>query len=136
MPKTSIWLPHKEILTYEEIHRVASLFSKMGVDRIRLSGGEPLVRRDIEMLVELLAGVAGVRSLSMTTNGFLLAEKAQALKRAGLNGITASLHSLKPDRFSEITGWGVFEHVVEGISAIFTFGVDFPKYYVFRKFGL
>jgi len=117
MPTHPVWLPHSEILTFEEIYRVASLFSRVGVENIRLSGGEPLMRRDIEQLVELLAGIPGIRGLSMTTNGFLLAEKAPSLKRAGLKGITVSLHSLKPERFSQITGGGPFEKVIEGIKA-------------------
>lgn len=117
MPKTPVWLPRSEILTYEEIHRVVSLLAKMGVERVRLSGGEPLMRKDIEKLVGLLAGVAGIRSISMTTNGFLLANKASALKKAGLNGVTVSLHSLKPERFREISGGGVIENVLAGIRA-------------------
>jgi len=117
MPTHPVWLPHREILTFEEIHRVASLFATMGVENIRLSGGEPLMRRDIEELVKLLAGIPGLRQLSMTTNGFLLAEKASALRRSGLRGITVSLHSLKPERFSEITGGGPFDQVISGIKA-------------------
>lgn len=117
MPTHPIWLPRSEILTFEESHRVVSLFAKMGVDKIRLSGGEPLMRRDIEKLVEMLADVPGIRSLGMTTNGFLLADKAAALKKAGLKSVTVSLHSLKPERFSQITGGGVFQKVVDGINA-------------------
>lgn len=117
MPKTPVWLPHSEILSYEEIQRVANIFAKAGVEKIRLSGGEPLMRKDVEKLVEMLAKIQSLKSLSMTTNGFLLAEKATALKRAGLESVTVSLHSLKPDRFSEITGGGVFEKVVDGIKA-------------------
>jgi len=117
MPTHPVWLPHSEILTFEEIHRVASLFVGVGVENIRLSGGEPLMRRDIEQLVELLAGIPNLHGLSMTTNGFLLAEKASILRRAGLKGITVSLHSLKPERFTQITGGGPFEKVIEGIRA-------------------
>jgi cyclic pyranopterin phosphate synthase len=117
MPVHPVWLPHSEILTFEEIHHVASLLVGMGVQNIRLSGGEPLMRRDIEELVQLLAGIPGLRQLSMTTNGFLLAEKASTLKRAGLRGVTVSLHSLKPERFREITGGGPFKAVIEGIKA-------------------
>ena len=117
MPTHPVWLPHSEILSYEEIRRVASLFVDMGVENIRLSGGEPLMRRDIEELVALLAYIPNLHQLSMTTNGFLLSEKASALKRAGLKGITVSLHSLKPERFSQITGGGSFEKVVDGIKA-------------------
>ncbi len=117
MPKEPVWLPRSEILTFEEIHRVVSLFAEMGIEKVRLSGGEPLMRKDIVKLVEMLAEVPGIRSISMTTNGFLLAEKAAALKKAGLNGVTVSLHSLKPERFSEITGGGPFDNVLDGIKA-------------------
>jgi cyclic pyranopterin phosphate synthase len=116
MPKIPVWLPHSEILTFEEIHRVVSILPLLGVDKLRLSGGEPLVRQDIEKLVELLARVPGITSLSMTTNGVLLADKAKSLKRAGLQSVTVSLHSLKAERFSQITG-GVYERVVAGIKA-------------------
>jgi len=117
MPKTPVWLPRENILSYEEIYRVVSLFAKMGVSKIRLSGGEPLMRRNVERLVDLLVSVPGIQSVSMTTNGFQLAEKVAALKTAGLSGVTVSLHSLKPDRFSEISGGGVFERVIEGIES-------------------
>lgn len=118
MPKEPVWLPREDILTFEEVLRVASLFVKMGVRRIRLSGGEPLMRQDIERLVSLLSGNAGnVEAITMTTNGFLLAEKAAALKKAGLTGITVSLHSLKPPRFKDIAGGGDFGKVVAGIEA-------------------
>ena len=116
MPKVPVWLPRNEILTFEEICRVVSISARMGIEKIRLSGGEPLVRQDIEKLVELLAHVPGIKSLSMTTNGSLLAEKAVALRRAGLQSVTVSLHSLKPERFTQITG-GVYEKVVGGIKA-------------------
>jgi len=114
MPKKPVWIPRSEILTFEEIHRVVSIMARMGVEKIRLSGGEPLVRQGVEKLVELLAGVPGIRSLSMTTNSVLLTDKAKSLKRAGLKSVTISLHSLKPERFNQITG-GVYERVVAGI---------------------
>jgi len=94
---------------------VAGLFARLGVTKIRLSGGEPLMRRDIEKLVALLSEAPGIQSVSMTTNGFLLAEKAAALKKAGLTGLTVSLHSLKPDKFSQITGGGPLAQVLAGI---------------------
>lgn len=117
MPKHPTWLPHGEVLTYEEIRRVTSIFATMGIEKVRLSGGEPLMRDNIEKLVHMVSGVRGIHSVSMTTNGFLLAEKAAELKRAGLKGITVSLHSLKPERFNEIVGASAFEKVVAGISA-------------------
>jgi cyclic pyranopterin phosphate synthase len=117
MPQTPIWLPRSDILAYEEIHRVVSLFAKMDVERIRLSGGEPLMRQDVEKLVELLSAVPGIHSVTMTTNGYFLPEQVSALKRAGLSGVTVSLHSLKPERFEEISGGGPYEKVVAGIKA-------------------
>ena len=127
MPKTPVWLPRSDILSYEEIRRVTVLLAKMGVTKIRLSGGEPLMRRDIEKLVALLSEINGIHSLSMTTNGFLLAEKATALKEAGLNGLTVSLHSLKAERFSEITGGGPLDRVLAGINAAKACGFDSLK---------
>ncbi|MGA3404384.1 MAG: GTP 3',8-cyclase MoaA [Candidatus Bathyarchaeia archaeon] len=117
MPKTPVWLPRSDILTYEEIHRVTVLLAKMGINKIRLSGGEPLMRRDIEKLIAMLSKIPEIHSVSMTTNGFLLAEKAAALKEAGLSGLTVSLHSLRVERFKEITGGGPLDRVLAGIKA-------------------
>jgi cyclic pyranopterin phosphate synthase len=122
MPVAPVWLPRSDILTYEEIRRVVSLFAGMGVERVRLSGGEPLMRQDVEKLVELLSGVPGIRSVTMTTNGYFLAEKVATLKKAGLTGLTVSLHSLKPERFKEISGGGPYEKVVAGIRAAKEYG--------------
>jgi cyclic pyranopterin phosphate synthase len=116
MPTTPKWLPRSDILTFEEIHRIVLLLAREGIRRIRLSGGEPLMRQDIEKLVKLLSSVSGLQSITMTTNGYFLAEKAAALKTAGLNGLTVSLHSLKPERFKKITG-GPYEKVIAGIRA-------------------
>jgi cyclic pyranopterin phosphate synthase len=89
------FLRREELLSFEEITRLAQLFARLGVEKIRLTGGEPLLRRDLESLVEMLAGVKGIRDLTITTNGSLLTrEKAQTLKDAGLNRITISLDSL------------------------------------------
>lgn len=117
MPKAPVWLPRNEILTYEEIHRVISLLCQMGVRKVRLSGGEPLVRRDVERLIAMIATLSQIEDISMTTNGFLLEEKAADLKEAGLRSVTVSLHSLKAERFSQITGGGVLAKVVAGIRA-------------------
>jgi cyclic pyranopterin phosphate synthase len=117
MPKEPVWLPSDEILSCEEVNHVVSLLAKMGVERVRLTGGEPLVRPDIEKLVQGLARIPGIQTVSMTTNGSLLAEKAEALRRAGLKGVTISLHSLIPKKFSAITGGGSIEHVLTGIDA-------------------
>ncbi len=116
MPKNPVWLERRELLSFEEIVRLTRIFSKMGVTRIRLTGGEPLVVREIEKLVAMLTEVEGIESVSMTTNGYFLEEMAAKLKGAGLKGVTVSLHSLKPERYEEIVGVrGVFEKVVRGI---------------------
>jgi cyclic pyranopterin phosphate synthase len=118
MPEDPVWLPREDILTFEEICRVASLFVGMGVNRIRLSGGEPLMRQDIERLISLLSeNLRGVEAITMTTNGILLADRALALRKAGLTGITVSLHSLKPPRFKDIAGGGDLRKVIAGIEA-------------------
>jgi cyclic pyranopterin phosphate synthase len=88
------FLPSSQLLTFEEITRLARLFVGIGVEKIRLTGGEPLLRRDLERLVAMLAGIDGLRDLTLTTNGSLLAQKAQALKDAGLRRVTVSLDSL------------------------------------------
>ncbi|MBI2125980.1 MAG: GTP 3',8-cyclase MoaA [Thaumarchaeota archaeon] len=117
MPKHPIWLPKKEILSFEEITRLATIFASLGVDTIRVSGGEPLVRNGVEELVEMLRGIHGVSAVSMTTNGFFLEEKARALKEAGLNVVTVSLHTLKKEKFENITGSSAYERVLRGITA-------------------
>lgn len=117
MPRDPVWLPRQEMLTYEEAGRVVNILAQLGIENIRLSGGEPLVRSDVEQLVRMLTGVRGIRFVGMTTNGYFLREKARSLKQAGLGGITVSLHSLKQERFEEITGAGAFKRVLDGIQA-------------------
>ncbi len=125
MPLNPVWLPHSEVLTFEEITRLVRILASMGVSKVRLTGGEPLVRNDIEKLVGYLASVEGVESLSMTTNGYLLASKAALLKRMGLQSITVSLHSLKPERFEEIVGRkDVFSRVLDGIKESIRVGLN------------
>ena len=112
------FLPKSAVLSYEEIARLARIFVKLGVKKIRLTGGEPLVRSSVEELVALLAGIEGVEDLAMTTNGYLLAEKAQALKEAGLKRITVSLDSLDDEIFGKMNGRGYgVKRVLEGIAA-------------------
>jgi len=116
MPVKPVWLPKSEILTYEEIARIAYILAEMGVTKIRLSGGEPLMRQDLDILVAMLKEIPEVKTIAMTTNGFYLAEMAERLKRAGLDSVTVSLHSLKPNRYDEIVGRkGVFERVMDGL---------------------
>jgi cyclic pyranopterin phosphate synthase len=113
-----VWLPREEILHFEEISRLADVFLTLGVDKIRLTGGEPLLRRDVASLVRLLAAKPGVRDLAMTTNGVLLAEHAVALKQAGLHRVTVSLDTLRPDRFTTLTRRTTHAQVLEGIASV------------------
>ena len=92
------FLPRRDLLTFEEITRLAGVFARLGLEKIRLTGGEPLIRRDVERLVEMLASIPSL-DLTLTTNGALLAQKAQALRAAGLGRITISLDSLDDEVF-------------------------------------
>ncbi|ALC84263.1 molybdenum cofactor biosynthesis protein A [Bacillus gobiensis] len=113
------FLEKKELLSFEELERLARLFvQKFGVEKIRLTGGEPLMRKDMPQLVEMLARIEGLNDLAMTTNGTLLPIYAERLKKAGLNRVTISLDSLDDDRFKRINGRGVpIKKVLEGIEA-------------------
>jgi len=118
------WIDKREILTFEEIARLARLFIGLGVEKIRLTGGEPLVRRDIEALVAKLSPLDGLKDLCLTTNGSLLAEKAPALKAAGLKRINVSLDTLDPDKFRRMTKRGDLSKVLEGLFAAKSHGFD------------
>jgi cyclic pyranopterin phosphate synthase len=111
------WLPKPELLTFEEIHRLVAVMAAMGVREVRLTGGEPLVRRDLPDLVALLAGVAGVDDLSLTTNGVLLDRLAGRLADAGLRRLNVSLDSLSHTRFAEITRRDALDRVLTGLAA-------------------
>ncbi len=116
MPVNPVWLPKAEILTYEEMARLVRILAGMGVTKVRLTGGEPLMRRDVDKLVALLRTIPGIRTIGMTTNGFYLPEMAERLHSAGLDNVTVSLHSLKPERYEELVGRReVFERVMEGL---------------------
>ncbi len=111
------WIERSEILSYEEVERIARIFVDLGVTKIRLTGGEPLVRRDLHDLVARLSSLPRVRDLCLTTNGALLAGKVAALKHAGLRRINVSIDSLKPERFRAITQRGDLQPVLEGLFA-------------------
>jgi cyclic pyranopterin phosphate synthase len=118
MPPQGIdWTPRAEILTEGEIVRLAGIFVRMGIDKIRLTGGEPLARRDIGQIVERLGALPGLRTLAMTTNGISLAERAEGLRAAGLNSLTISLDTLRRERFQEIAKRDKFVAVMDGIEA-------------------
>jgi cyclic pyranopterin phosphate synthase len=109
------WLRRDEILTFEEIARLAGVLARLGVEEVRLTGGEPLVRRDLPVLVGLLAQIDGVRDLSLTTNGILLDRLAGPLVAAGLHRINVSLDSLNHVRFAEITRRDALDAVLRGL---------------------
>jgi cyclic pyranopterin phosphate synthase len=111
------WLPREDILHFEEIGKLVDVFADLGVDRIRLTGGEPLVRQDLSELVRILAEKPRIHDLAMTTNGVLLAEKARDLRRAGLRRVTVSLDTLRPEVFRELTRFDALGRVLEGIEA-------------------
>ena len=112
-----VWLPREDILNFEEIERLVDVFTGLGVDKVRLTGGEPLLRRDLTDLVDSLARRAAIRDLAMTTNGVLLATHARALQQAGLHRLTVSLDTLQPQRFRDLTRYDELERVLEGIAA-------------------
>ncbi|HKF41551.1 MAG TPA: GTP 3',8-cyclase MoaA [Thermoanaerobaculia bacterium] len=112
-----VWLPRKDILDFEEISTLVGVFTELGVDRVRLTGGEPLVRRDLPELIRLLAARPALKDLALTTNGVLLAEKARELKDAGLKRVTVSLDTLQRDRFQALTRFDDHARVLAGIEA-------------------
>ena len=116
MPETDyVWLPREDILHFEEIERLVDVFATLGVDKVRLTGGEPLLRRGLPDLVSRLAGRPAIRDLALTTNGVLLAAQARALRDAGLHRLTVSLDTLRPDRFRALTRYDELDRVLAGI---------------------
>ncbi|MCW2779453.1 MAG: moaA [Frankiales bacterium] len=112
------FLPRSELLTYDEIGRVVRAFAATGVTKVRLTGGEPLLRRDLSVLVGIVAGTEGVADVALTTNGSLLAAQAEALKTAGLRRVTVSLDSLDPDVFQQMADTKIrLDAVLDGIAA-------------------
>jgi len=111
------WLPRGDLLTFEEIETLVDLFTELGVEKVRLTGGEPLLRRDLSTLVRLLAPNPRIKDLALTTNGVLLTEQAQALYDAGLHRLTVSLDTLQPERFRVFTRRDTHARVLDGIAA-------------------
>jgi GTP 3',8-cyclase len=112
-----VWLPREDLLHFEEISVLVDIFGALGVDRVRLTGGEPLLRRDLAALVRILAAKPFLGDLALTTNGVLLADQAPALHAAGLRRITISLDTVRPDRFRALTRTDELPRVLEGIAA-------------------
>ncbi len=119
-----VFMNRRHLLTFEEIERVVRVAVTMGVNKVRLTGGEPLVRRDLHLLVEKIAAIPEIKDVGLTTNGILLADQAQDLWNAGLRRINVSLDALDPVRFEEITRRSGYEQVLEGIEAAKSVGFD------------
>jgi cyclic pyranopterin phosphate synthase len=118
MPEADyVWLPRQHLLSFEEISRIVDLSLTLGVDKVRLTGGEPLLRRDLPVLIAGLAGKPGLADLALTTNGVLLAAQADALKQAGLHRLTVSLDTLRPETFTQLTRFDQHAAVLDGIRA-------------------
>jgi GTP 3',8-cyclase len=121
------WMARQEVLSFEEITRLARLFVGLGVEKIRLTGGEPLLRHDLDQLIVQLAAIDGLQDLALTTNGSRLAEKAEALARAGLRRINVSLDTLDPEKFARIRRRGNLGAALDGIFAAKAAGFDSIK---------
>jgi len=109
------WQPTSNILSFEEIARVVDIAASLGIDKIRLTGGEPLLRRQLEKLVEMIAKIPGIKDLALTSNGFLFASKGRALRDAGLRRVSFSIDSLDRDNFKKMTGRDGLAEVLESI---------------------
>ncbi|QQS45891.1 MAG: GTP 3',8-cyclase MoaA [Acidobacteriota bacterium] len=125
MPKEAMeWQPKAEILSYEEIIRLTEIFAELGISKLRVTGGEPMLRRDLETLIARLSELDSIEDLALTTNAHFLAGRAKGLKSAGLQRITVSLDSLTPDRFALLTGRKNFRDVLSGIDAAIEAGLS------------
>jgi cyclic pyranopterin phosphate synthase len=113
-----VWLPREDVLTYEEMAGLTGYFTDLGVERVRLTGGEPLLRRGLPRLIRLLLQNRRVTDIALTTNGILLADQAEALYEAGLHRITISLDTLRPERFRQLTRRDEYARVMEGVESV------------------
>ncbi len=113
-----VWLPREDVLSFEEMAILTGYFADLGVDKVRLTGGEPLLRRDLSRLVRLLLQDGRITQIALTTNGVLLADHAEELYDAGLHRVTVSLDTLRPERFRQLTGRDEFSRVIEGIESV------------------
>jgi cyclic pyranopterin phosphate synthase len=124
MPEEVVFMDRTELLTFEEIARFTRVAASLGIDKVRLTGGEPLLRKDLAKLVRMLAQIPGIKDLGLTTNGILLAEQAERLYAAGLRRINVSLDTLRPEVFRQLTRRDGLDHVLNGIFAAKRAGFD------------
>jgi GTP 3',8-cyclase len=125
MPKNNTkWFDSTEVLSFEEIIRLSSIFAKLGVEKIRITGGEPLVRPLIENLIKSIAKIANIKSIGLTTNGLLLSDRVEELKSSGLTSVNISLDSFKEDRFKMMTGIDGLDKVISSIQKAKDAGFD------------
>ncbi len=117
------WFERSEILTFEEIERLARIFVRLGIEKIRVTGGEPLVRSKIENLIAKLSSIEGLKSISLTTNGILLSEKALALKKAGLSSVNISLDTLRPETSKIMNGINCVDKVLDSVKEVIRIGL-------------
>ena len=116
MPADNVeFMPRDELLSFEEITRIAQIGSGMGIKRLRLTGGEPLMRKDLPVLIRMLTGIEGIEDVAMTTNAFFLKEHAKPLKEAGLRRLNISLDALDPEKFRDVNRRDCIKEVLEGI---------------------
>jgi cyclic pyranopterin phosphate synthase len=118
-----VWIERQQVLSFEEIERIVRIFLDFGIQQVRLTGGEPLVRKDLYRLIARLSNIAGLNDLSLTTNGALLAGQAVSLYEAGLRRINVSIDTLRPDRFKNLTQRGNLSEVLAGIFAARSVGM-------------
>ena len=109
------WIDHKEILTYEEIERLCRVFAALGIKKFKITGGEPLVRKDLAVLIKRLKKISGINSVTLTTNGVLLEENIEALIEAGLDGVNISLDTLNKENYKSLTSREGFQKTMRGI---------------------
>ena len=128
MPKEGIMhKPHQEILSFEQIYKLVKVAAGLGIEKVRITGGEPLVRKDLPLLIEQLKTIGGLKEIALTTNGINLAEYAFILRKSGLDRINVSLDSLNADKFQEITRGGSLKVVLRGIDSALDAGFSFLK---------
>lgn len=125
MPAEGVeFIEHQQILRYEEITEIVKVAVRLGIKKIRLTGGEPLVRPEAAKLVKMIKDIAGIEEISLTTNGILLEKYADKLKSAGLDRVNISLDTLQADKYKEITGFDKYQEVIAGINAAVKVGLN------------